>query len=389
MADIVDLLNKLKQDVANNIRVCMPAKIESYDYKNQKASVKISMQELYEDGTVIDYPIVSGVPVVFMAAGGASINLPVLKGDSCFVIFFDRDMSNWLLGGADQKPNSTRMHNMSDAVALMGLNPFNSVSKAENNTDVIINYSGSKILMKPDGIINVETTKDINIISAETINMNSKYINIKAIEDVNINCKNANVIADDVVTVNCKNSNIVATEDIAVNCNNITAMVTETATITSKNIVIQNTELVTLNSKNITIENSEIITVNSKDLIITALENVNINSKTATLTTTENVNVNCVDAVITATNEIKTTSIKFIQTGDMSISGKLEVGDGITNTGDINNNGDIKNFGNITNSGGQISSGVVILDTHKHGYEAPVVGSSPTAAIPAITGGAI
>ena len=365
MADIVDLLNKLKQDVASNIRVCMPAKIESYDYKTQKASVKITMQELYDDGSTVDYPVISGVPVVFMAAGGASINLPVLKGDSCLVIFFDRDMSNWLLGGAGQKPNSTRTHNMSDAVALMGLYSFNTTSKAENNTDVLINYSGSKITIKPDGVLNIETTKDININSAETLNMNSKNINIKAIEDITVNCKNATVTAEELITVNSKN---------------ITGTITETATLTSKNIVIQNSELVTLNSKNITIQNSEIVTVNSKDLIITASENVNINSKTATLTTSENVNVNCVDAIIIASNEIKTTSVKFIQTGDMTISGKLEVGDGITNTGDINNNG------NIINTGGQISSGSVVLDTHTHSYEAPVVGSNPTAAVPAFVG---
>lgn len=380
MADIVNLLSKLKEDVSNSIRVCMPAKIESYDFKTQKASVKVTMQELYEDGSTVDYPIISGVPVVFMAAGGASINLPVLKGDSCFVIFFDRDMSNWLLGGAGQKPNSTRSHNMSDAVAIMGLSPFTNTSKTENNTDVLINYSGSKITIKPDGILNIETTKDINIDSAETVNMNSKNINIKAIEDITVNCKNATVTAEELITLNSKNANITTTEDITVNCKNITSTVSETATLSSKNIVIQNSELVTLNSKNITIENSEVITVNSKDLTITATENINVNSKTATLTTTENVNVNCVDAVIIASNEIKTTSIKFTQTGDMSISGKLEVGDGITNTGDINNNG------NIINTGGQVSSGSVVLDTHTHSYEAPVVGSNPTAAVPAFTG---
>lgn len=371
MADIVDLVSKLKTNIPQELKVCMPAMIETYDFKTQKASVKITMQELYEDGSTVDYPIITGVPVVFMAAGGASINLPVLKGDNCFVIFFDRDMSNWLLGGVGQKPDSTRMHHTSDAVAIMGLSPFTNISKAENNTDVLINYSGSKITIKPDGILNIETTKDINI---------------KAIEDITVNCKNATVTADELITVNSKNTNITTTEDITVNCKNITATASETATLSSKNIVIQNSELVTLNSKNITIENSEVITVNSKDLTITATENVNVNSKTATLTTTENVNVNCVDAIIIASNEIKTTSIKFIQTGDMSISGKLDVGDGITNKGDINNDGDIKNFGNIVNNGGQVSSGSVVLDTHTHSYEAPVVGSNPTAAVPAFTG---
>ena len=378
MADIVDLLGVLKENIPQALRVCMPAKIETYDFKTQKASVKIDMLELFNDGTTEDYPIVSGVPVVFMASGGASINLPVLKGDCCFIIFFDRDMSNWLLGGTGQKPNSTRMHNMSDAVAIMGLSPFTNTSKAENNTDVLINYSGSKIIIKPDGILTIETTKDININSAEVVNMNSKNINITATENIKVNCVNAEVTATEDINITCNNSNITVNENATITSKNITVN-------NSENITITNGELITVNSKNITIENSENITVNSKDLIITAIENVNVNSKTANLTTTENVNINCVDAVIVASNEIQTTSVKFVQTGDMSISGKLEVGDGITNKGDINNDGDINNFGNIVNNGGQIRSGVVVLDTHTHGYEAPVVGSEPTAAIPAFT----
>lgn len=385
MSDIVDLLNKLKQDISNSIRVCMPAKVESYDFKTQKASVKIDMKELFENGTTLDYPVVSGVPVVFMASGGASITMPVLKGDNCLLIFADRDLSNWLFGGSGQKPNSTRMHNLSDAIAIMGLSSFNTTSKAENNTDVLINYSGSKITIKPDGVLSIETTKDININSGEVINVSSKNINVTSSEDINVNSKNINVTSNEDININCNNANVTAQELINVNSKNINLTTTEDTNITCNNSNIIVNETANISSKNIIINNSEVITVNSK---------------TANITTSENVNITCVDAVITASNEIKTTSVKFIQTGDMSISGNLELGGnasgiggnspvsfsaGITNKGDINNDGDINNYGNIVNSGGTIRSGIVILDTHTHGYSAPVVGSEPTAAIPSTT----
>ncbi len=322
MDDIVNLLKKLSAHVSNSIRVCMPGKIETYDFKKQQASVKIDMKELYDNGDTIDYPVVSGVPVVFMASGGASITMPVNRGDPCLLIYADRDMSNWLLGGSGQKPDSTRMHNLSDAIAIMGLFPFNSQARAENNTDVLIKYSGSKIVLKPNGIINIETTNDINV---------------KAVENV---------------IVNSKNTNISTTENTVINCKNLTVM------------------------------SSENIVVNSKATTITTSEDLNINCKNMTATVSNKLNASCVDATITASNDINTKSIQFIHTGNMKITGNLE----LQGTVSGNNGAAISFTGGITNAGGVMKSNGIILETHTHSYSQAVAGSSPTAVIPGVTG---
>jgi hypothetical protein len=394
MDDIVNLLKKLSNHVANSIRVCMPAKIETYDFKTQQASVKIDMKELYDNGSTIDYPVVSGVPVVFMSSGGASITMPVNRGDSCLLVYADRDMSNWLLGGTGQKPDSTRMHNLSDAIAIMGLFPFASGPRAENNTDVLINYSGSKIMLKPNGVINIETTKDVNIKAVDNVNISSKHTNINTVEDTIINCKNLTVMSSETITLNSKNNNITTTEDVVINCRNASITSTENITINSKNANVTTSEELVVNCKNMTATVAENMIAKCTTAKITATGNIEIESVDTKLTATGNINATCIDATIIASGNINTTAIKFIHTGDMQISGNLELqgsgsganGGAIVFTGGITNTGTINNTGNITNMGGTISSNGITLETHTHPYSEAVAGSSPTVVIPGFTG---
>lgn len=396
MDDIVNLLKKLSNHVSNSIRVCMPAKIETYDFKTQQASVKIDMKELYDNGSSVDYPVVSGVPVVFMSSGGASITMPVNRGDSCLLIYADRDMSNWLLGGTGQKPDSTRMHNLSDAIAIMGLFPFASGPRAENNTDVLINYSGSKIMLKPNGVINIETTKDVNISAVETVNINSKNTNINAVEDAIINCKNLTVMSSETITLNSKNNNITTTEDITVNCRNATITSTENITINSKNANITTSEDLIIDCKNMTATIAENMTAKCITAKITATGNIEIEAVDTKVTASGNINATCVDATIIASGNINTTANKFIHTGDMQITGNLQLDgvgsgpgngqitlSGIVSTSTVNVNG------GIVNTGGTISSMGIVLETHTHSYLVPTIGSSPTAATPGFTGPAV
>ena len=93
-----EFLNKLAEKLSTSIRVSLPGIIEDYDFKTQKADIKIDMQELYEDGSTLDYPVLTGVPIIFPRSGGASMSLPVVRGDYCLILFLDRDISNWLIG---------------------------------------------------------------------------------------------------------------------------------------------------------------------------------------------------------------------------------------------------------------------------------------------------
>jgi len=353
MDDIVNLLKKIKDNVAGSIRVCMPGKIEEYDFKTQKASVKVDMQELYDNGITIDYPVIPSVPVVFMASGGAFITMPVNRGDTCMLVFVDRDMSNWLLGGGGQKPNSTRKHTLSDAIAIMGLTDYKQPARATNNSDVVISYSGSVITIKPDGVLNIQTTKEINITAAETINVNSKNTNITTTEDTNINARNANltvtentnVTAKNIVVKASENITVEATENITINSKNSSITATEDLSVTCKNVIITAGENVNINSKVANITTSEDLIVNCKNLSATVSENITANCQSANVTASNNISLQANDISLSASNI--NTSGTFTHNGSMSISSTLNVSSSLT-SGSITSLGSITATGTIT-----------------------------------------
>lgn len=199
-----NLIHTLTRKISGAIRVSMPGTIEEYDFKSQKASVKIDMQESYDGDTSVDYPVLTDVPVIFPKSGGASFTMPVERGDSCLVFFLDRDIGKWLLGASNAVPSSRRYHNLNDAVALMGLSPFTSPSAAENNTDVLLSYDGSNITLKPKG--------EIDIKCANLLKIKSK--------DISIECNNAYLRSEGDITIESAKALNIKAENINVNCNN-------------------------------------------------------------------------------------------------------------------------------------------------------------------------
>jgi phage gp45-like len=325
MDDIIDLIKRIGITTSSNIRVCLPARINSYDYKTQKASVKIDLKEQYSNDFSVDYPVISGVPVVFPASGGASITMPVNQGEPCMLIFADRDISNWLIGGTDQNVSSNRMHTLTDAIALVGLKPFNKAGFAENNTDMLIAFSGSKVRLKPNGIIEIETVTQIN-------------------------CKTENVL------INCTAAKVIAKDNVKVNCEN--------ATLTASNTV-------KVNSVNVTINNSE---------------NINVNSSLINLKANDIVNIKCNNANVNATNAITFNSPNFNHTGNMQIDGNIIITGNSEINGTVEIAGKLNTKAGIENKGGQLVSNGKTFETHTHPYSKAVEGSSPTVVIPSVTG---
>lgn len=220
MSEVIEALQK---KIAANLRVAMPAIIKKYDFKTQAADVQIDIKELYFDGSYSDYPMISGVPVIFLRAGGASITMPVKVGDGCLIVFLDRDARSWLLGSSGGVPQSRRVHHLSDAVAIIGLSPFSKVSAAENNEDVLLQFSDSKIRLKPGGIIDIHNAKEVNI-KTENVIINCKNANIKTTEATNIECKVASIKASESANIETKTASIKASGTIN----------TETPTFTQK-----------------------------------------------------------------------------------------------------------------------------------------------------------
>lgn len=110
--------------LAQNLRVAMPGIIQSFDAAEVTAVVQPAIRcvETDNDGnrTTRDYPLLTDVPVVFPRGGGCTLTFPVKAGDECLVIFADRCIDFWWQSGSVQEPVDDRMHDLSDAFAIVG-----------------------------------------------------------------------------------------------------------------------------------------------------------------------------------------------------------------------------------------------------------------------------
>jgi hypothetical protein len=108
-----------------DVRVALPAHVEAFDPVTQLARVKPLLRESFEaeDGAEVSesLPVISDVPVQFPGAGGFVLTFPVKAGDPCWLVFSDRALDKWIASGAEVDPVDLRRHNLSDAVAMLGV----------------------------------------------------------------------------------------------------------------------------------------------------------------------------------------------------------------------------------------------------------------------------
>jgi len=137
-------------EAVSDIHTTMPARIESYDHTQQRASVQPLIKKQYRDGQEVSMPIIDRVPVVFPRSGGASLTFPVKAGDNVLLVFSERSMEKWLQDGGEQNPEDPRKFDLTDAIALPGLNPFNLASASTTNKDVELVYNGFRLVVNDD-----------------------------------------------------------------------------------------------------------------------------------------------------------------------------------------------------------------------------------------------
>lgn len=114
--------------------------IDSFDAVTQSASIKLALKRVVNialDGTrtVAEYPILLQCPVMILSGGSAHLTFPIAAGDTCIVLFNDREIDNWYINGGVQIPNTPRLHDKADALAIVGIrNTQNAISAYFNGT---------------------------------------------------------------------------------------------------------------------------------------------------------------------------------------------------------------------------------------------------------------
>ncbi len=142
------------------LHACLPARVEKYDYKTQKADVKPLLQKPYAAGAK-PLPVIASVPVMWPRGGGAGLCFPLVKGDGVLLVFSERSLETWLgaAQGTDADPGDPRRFDLSDAIAIPGLNPFTVPGLAEDADSVWLNYGKGKIKIDKGGNVSIQGAK--------------------------------------------------------------------------------------------------------------------------------------------------------------------------------------------------------------------------------------
>lgn len=150
----------------------LPGIIQSFDPATITAVVQPAIQGIVrrQDGTAqaVNLPLLPDVPVVFPRGGGCTLTFPIYPGggDECLVIFASRCIDAWWQSGGVQIPMEPRMHDLSDAFALVG--PFSQAAKITNvsttKTQLRSDDGSTYVELDPSGqIVNIVAPGGVNI----------------------------------------------------------------------------------------------------------------------------------------------------------------------------------------------------------------------------------
>lgn len=122
---LLDILNAHRDEIFSNFNCHAVGKIEEFNHLEQTAKVSIEYQRIVENmpstNQRLDYPTLIDIPVIVLGGGNGSIRFPIKSGDTCLVLFNDRDIDGWVTSGMKGPLASDRKHSFADGVALVGL----------------------------------------------------------------------------------------------------------------------------------------------------------------------------------------------------------------------------------------------------------------------------
>jgi hypothetical protein len=179
--DLEESLRMAIESFLSNTWTAMPGIVTGVDLDSQTLSVQPAIQGvlLKEDGFSqnVNLPLLVDVPIVWPRAGGFAITFPVKVGDEVLVIFASRCIDSWWQSGGVGAPIENRMHDLSDAFAILAptSQPKKLQSVSTNSVQIRNVAATSFIEIADDGKIRIVSDSEINF-EAPTIVMNGQTL---------------------------------------------------------------------------------------------------------------------------------------------------------------------------------------------------------------------
>ncbi len=140
--ELSDALDRQTDFTKYSLNCHQVGNIVSYDSANQTCEVEIGMLRKLPTGEEVKYPILLDVPVIILSGGGTSLTFPIEPGDKCVILFNDRDIDIFLEEDRSALPNSSRAHDYSDGIALVGIRTVS--ERSATNENAVQLHTGDK-----------------------------------------------------------------------------------------------------------------------------------------------------------------------------------------------------------------------------------------------------
>lgn len=149
---VQEINNSIKQEI-RGMHTAFPGVITSFDAATCIASVQPSMKFRKPDGKTMDYPQITGVPVVIPQGNAqqGTVAFPIKAGDGCLVVISEQSIDYWLYG---QETDTDLAFDLTNAMCIPGLfstgNPV--VQKACDLNAVVLDASGTQVTVQSGSV---------------------------------------------------------------------------------------------------------------------------------------------------------------------------------------------------------------------------------------------
>ena len=178
MQEFVQAVHDSVKKGLDGVHTAMPGEIVAYDPATGLATVKPAMKFKKPDGTTIDFPQITGVPVLFQqgAGQGATVAFPVKAGDGCLIVVGEQSLDYWMYG---QETETDLAFDPTNSICIVGLfakgNPV--MQEACDQNAVIVDVSGTRLTIKSDGLIQADCKKFI-INASDSFKVNAGRVDL-------------------------------------------------------------------------------------------------------------------------------------------------------------------------------------------------------------------
>jgi len=160
----------VRETVSNEVHTAMPGQIVSFNAAKCTATVLPKGQFVAGNGKKMNYPQITGVPVVmpYSTTANVGVAFPVSKGDPCMIVISEVELDSWK-SGAQSKAHL--QFDLSSAMCVPGLLKQSSkaVKEATAEKSVVISNDSTILKVKKDEVYIEGNLTVKGIVSADNI----------------------------------------------------------------------------------------------------------------------------------------------------------------------------------------------------------------------------